>query len=102
MCKLASYKARKMNELSSINCYLYYHLLARIISKGRILKRIYFPGYFIPTKEVLDKCPIFFCYGKRKIGPFHSLEWVARLKEHKLSRAIAYNCGHWITVENSE
>eukprot|EP00756_Hemistasia_phaeocysticola_P058547 Hpha_TRINITY_DN35187_c0_g1::TRINITY_DN35187_c0_g1_i1::g.168490::m.168490 len=87
---MGKYAARPLGEAKASLNYPYLHIWKEILSGAR--------KNFHPKAE----CPVFYVYGKRKVGPFHSMKWLRELSETEGCEYKAYDCGHWITEEMSE
>lgn len=46
--------------------------------------------------------PFYYGYATRKPMMFHSPQWLARLREKPENKIQAFDCGHWIPVEQTE
>jgi pimeloyl-ACP methyl ester carboxylesterase len=51
---------------------------------------------FAPT------CPVYFAYGRRKPLQFFAPAWADTLAKSPANRVVAYDTGHWVTVEAAE
>ena len=47
-------------------------------------------------------CPMLFIYGKRKFFMFHSQAWLAALGQQRGSKAVGFDTGHWVMLQQPE
>lgn len=51
-------------------------------------------------REYDPRCPMLFLYGERKPFMFHSRAWLERVAARPGNRAVAFDTGHWIMVQD--
>ena len=53
-------------------------------------------------RRFVPSCPMLFIYGLKKPFMFHTEGWLTRVLENPLSKALAFDSGHWVMIEQSE
>ena len=58
-------------------------------------------GGFRGARAFMPHCPMLFVYGRRKPFMFHSAQWAGEVAARPGCRVLAFDCGHWVMVEQA-
>jgi pimeloyl-ACP methyl ester carboxylesterase len=96
----AGYRGRPIGELHSSMNYNYYWLWKCMLFGSKNEKRAEMPP---PLKYfALDRMPVYYAFGLRKLKMFHSKKWIALLRKNaKTCQVSAFDCDHWIPIHKA-
>ena len=93
----AGYQGRPIMELQSSMNYNYYWLWKVLLTGSKSEKRAECPPRL--KHFALDRTPVYFAFGLRKLKMFHSKKWIKLLRNHaKTCQVSAFDCDHWIPI----
>lgn len=96
---LAQYDVRPMKEITVDMCYPYLGFMKKLAKEGGLNNSKWKDW---DKKEVVNKIPHCFIYGKKKIFMFHDERWVDYVEKTPHGEVVALPTGHWVTVEKPE
>ena len=92
------YDEQSAKRVNSFSCYLYLHLLIRVIQEWAGWKKPITEHEIQPSPN----CPLLFLYGDKKRKQFVIESWLERVQERDNCKVIPVNGFHHLQIENTK